>query len=133
MIIHLEESRFLIISQSNSNSKNDSDNETESKIIAFVMFQFCWDDDDEPEYPVLYIMEIQVRDTSRGHGWGKKMMEICVEIAKYWKMYKIVSQYSCVCDSWIWCFFTLFIFIYIDVNGIQNQYGCHCLLQENTF
>ena len=30
------------------------------KVAAFTMFRFEWDDEDEPEYPVLFLYEFQV-------------------------------------------------------------------------
>jgi hypothetical protein len=30
------------------------------EVAAFTHFQFVWDDDDEPEYPVLYCFELHV-------------------------------------------------------------------------
>ena len=32
-------------------------------IVAFALFRFEWDDEEEPEYPVLYCYELQIRST----------------------------------------------------------------------
>ena len=43
----------------------------EEELIAFVMFRFEWDDEDEPEHPVVFCYEIQVCEDYRGQSLGK--------------------------------------------------------------
>lgn len=55
-------SRFLVV----TDSKN--------KVAAFTMFRFEWDDEDEPEYPVLFLYEIQVHEDHRAKSLGRVLI-----------------------------------------------------------
>ena len=70
------------------------DKEIPDVIIGFIMFQFSWDDENEPEFPVLYVYELQIVDTYRRKNIGRKLMEVCIQIARHWSMNKIVSKYN---------------------------------------
>ncbi len=59
-------------------------------IIAFASFRFEWDDEEEPEYPVLYCYELQVSSIMQGHGIGKQLMTLLVQIADRLKMWKVL-------------------------------------------
>jgi N-alpha-acetyltransferase 40 len=52
------------------------------ELIAFSMFKFTWDDEEEPEFPVLYCYELHVATKFQGCGIGAKLMSIELEIAK---------------------------------------------------
>ena len=54
------------------------------------MFQFSWDDENEPEYPVVYVFELQVSLPFRRNKLGRALMGICMDIGKHWKMFKVV-------------------------------------------
>ena len=68
----------------------------DGKVIAFLMFQFTWDDEDEPEYPVVYVYELQVNADYRRHKIGKTLMRVCRDIGQHWRMEKLVILY---CDG----------------------------------
>jgi GNAT superfamily N-acetyltransferase len=44
-----------------------------SPFIAFAAFRFDWDDEDEPEHPVLFCYELQVDERFRGLNIGAKV------------------------------------------------------------
>ena len=75
-------SKFLIILNKN--------NEIEEEIIAFSMFRFEWDDEDEPEYPVLYCYELQISHSYQGKGIGKHIMELLNQFQKSCQMKKVM-------------------------------------------
>jgi GNAT superfamily N-acetyltransferase len=60
------------------------------RFLAFGL-QFCFDDDDEPEYLALYCYEVQVRRSHQGGGLGKYMIQELISVAKTWKMEKVVG------------------------------------------
>lgn len=70
-------SRFLFI----------SDPATES-ILAYTVFRFEWDDEDEPEYPVVYCYELQVHQSAQKMGMGLVLMQMLQAIAKHLKFRK---------------------------------------------
>lgn len=65
-------------------------NENEEEIIAFSMFRFEWDDEDEPEYPVLYCYELQISNSYQGKGIGKHIMELLNKFQKATHMKKVM-------------------------------------------
>lgn len=60
-----------------------------SEIIAFSHFQFVWDDDDDPDIPVLYCFEIQVLQKFQRNGIGKYIMEMLECIQKHFGFIKL--------------------------------------------
>jgi ribosomal protein S18 acetylase RimI-like enzyme len=73
-------STFLII----------QDDVNNNKVVAFTMFRFEWDDEEEPEYPVLYCYELQISDECQGKGIGKRLMELLVQFQKACLMRKVM-------------------------------------------
>lgn len=59
-------------------------------LAAYTIFRFEWDDEEEPEYPVLYCYELQIQPSFQGRGLGKKLMEVLNETAKKLKMIKVM-------------------------------------------
>lgn len=56
----------------------------ETEIIkAFTAFRFEWDDEDEPEYPVVYCYELQVHQSAQKMGAGLVLMRMLQAIAKH--------------------------------------------------
>ena len=55
-------------------------------IVAFALFRFEWDDEEEPEYPVLYCYELQIRSTFQGRGLGRNLMDVLKVTAAKLKM-----------------------------------------------
>ncbi len=77
---------------------HDGDGEGEAEtprgpIVAFALFRFEWDDEEEPEYPVLYCYELQIRSTFQGRGLGRKLMDVLKVTATKLKMEKV--QLTC--------------------------------------
>jgi len=86
------ESRLIVVSVSPISSEEFGTTEPSVKTIsAFVAFRFTWDDEDEPEYPVVYVYELQIAATHHRLGIGQKLMRHCGDIARHWKMQKLVS------------------------------------------
>ena len=61
-----------------------------SSLAAYTIFRFEWDDEEEPEYPVLYCYELQIQPGFQGRGLGRKLMEVLNETAKKLKMVKVM-------------------------------------------
>lgn len=57
------DARFLII----------RDPSLDDLMVGWSMFKFDWDDVDEPEHPVLYCFELQIRSSQQGLGIGSKV------------------------------------------------------------
>lgn len=70
--------KFLVLEDANST------------LAGFIMFRFEWDDEDEPEHPVLYVYELQIADSYRGLGLGRKLMEHMSVIQSHYQMWKIM-------------------------------------------
>ncbi len=76
--------RFVILSTSNNSADIEND------IVAFAVFRFDWDDEDEPEYPVLYLYQLQIMPGSQRTGLGRMMMELILQIAGKTMMRKVL-------------------------------------------
>lgn len=72
-----EKARFLLLT--------DDEN-----LAGFVHFRFSYDDEEYPSCAVLYVHEIQIDETSRRQGLGKKLMDITETIASKAEMTKVV-------------------------------------------
>ena len=91
-------SRFIIVSKTEHGQgleQGQGQRETvqslqAENIVAFTMYRFDWDDEDEPEHPVLYCYELQVAPDSRGHGFGRFLMSLLVTIADKLRMWKVM-------------------------------------------
>jgi len=59
-------------------------------IAGFVMIRFCWDDDDEPEFPVVYVYELNVNSLERGSGLGRHLMQLVKRIQVKWGLWKVM-------------------------------------------
>ena len=62
--------------------------EKDETLVGFSMFKLCWDDDDEPEFPVLYVHELHVSESYQRLSVGSRLMQILLEIAGKRKMFK---------------------------------------------
>jgi len=83
------DSRFVIIRQRpQGQDRPDSDLPSASKIpvMAYSMFRFDVEDDE----CVLYCYELQVSRSAQRGGMGKALMKCLYEIARGWKMQKVV-------------------------------------------
>lgn len=61
-----------------------------STVAGFAMFRAEFDDEDEPEHPVIYVYELQIADSYRGKGLGRKLMEYVTVIQRQYQMWKIM-------------------------------------------
>ena len=59
-------------------------------IAGYAIFRFEWDDDEEPEYPVLYCYELQVSEQAQGNGIGRWLMSTIVKISEKLHMWKVL-------------------------------------------
>jgi len=75
-------SRFLLLTTSN--------NPEDINIVAFCMYRFEWDDEEEPEHPVVYCYEVQVDQSYQKKGLGAFLMSLLKEISEKMKMWKIL-------------------------------------------
>jgi len=66
------------------NSYGDTD------LVGFVHYQFTWDDEDEPEFPVIFCYELQINDKFQKLGLGRLLMEMLLDLSKFWKMDKLM-------------------------------------------
>lgn len=60
------------------------------ELASFVHFRFCYDDEDEPEYAVLYVYEIHVDAKFQRKGVGARLMSVLESIAKAAGLEKVV-------------------------------------------
>jgi ribosomal protein S18 acetylase RimI-like enzyme len=60
------------------------------EILAFAAFRFEWDDDEEPDFPVLYVYEMQVSSAWQGHGFGGQLMALVLKVSDRLKMTKVM-------------------------------------------
>lgn len=86
-------SRFILITKSLPTS-TDVTNIHKEELVAYMMFRFTWDDEDEPEYPVLYLYELQVSAAFQRQGWGKLLLDYAVALARHFQMRKVRSKCS---------------------------------------
>ena len=52
------------------------------------MFRFEWDDEEEPEHPVLFCHEFQVEPRYWRKGLGRRLMQLLTETARSLRMWK---------------------------------------------
>jgi GNAT superfamily N-acetyltransferase len=52
------------------------------------MFRFEWDDEEEPEHPVLFCHEFQVEPRYWRKGLGRRLMQLVTETARSLRMWK---------------------------------------------
>jgi len=60
------------------------------KCVAYTMFRFEWDDEEEPEYPVCYCYELQVSPSVQGCGIGTHLMKCLVKMADKLHLWKVL-------------------------------------------
>ena len=60
------------------------------ELAGYAIFRFEWDDDEEPEFPVLYCYQLMVSDEKQRHGLGKQLMNMLSIIGKKLRMEKIM-------------------------------------------
>lgn len=62
--------------------------EVRQQVKSWVMFKFDWDDLDEPEHPVCFVYELQVRESERSQSIGTQVMTMILEISQRNRMWK---------------------------------------------
>lgn len=77
-------SRYVIV------SKSPDFSQLVENMVGFASYRFDWDDDDEPEHPVLYLYELQVVEGHRSLGIGEHLMGMLKTIAEKTTMWKIL-------------------------------------------
>jgi len=80
-------SRFIVASSAPATGIDQVDAAT---IVGFTIYRFDWDDEDEPEHPVVYCYELQVDASYRGFGLGRLFTSLIVAIADKLKMWKVM-------------------------------------------
>jgi ribosomal protein S18 acetylase RimI-like enzyme len=80
--LFLPTSRFLLLTTSN--------NPEDYNIVGYCMYRFEWDDEEEPEHPVLYCYEVQVDGAYQKKGVGEFFMKNLQIISDQMKMWKIL-------------------------------------------
>jgi ribosomal protein S18 acetylase RimI-like enzyme len=64
--------------------------EQEGELAAFVHYRFDFDDEERPDFAVLYVFEIQVAAAFRRQRLGRSLMEVLEEVAHQTSMSKVV-------------------------------------------
>ena len=64
--------------------------DNEDELAGYVIFRFEWDDDEEPEYPVLYCYQLMVSAEKQRHGLGRHLMSLLSTIGKKLRMEKVM-------------------------------------------
>ena len=62
-------------------------NAVDNELIGFVMFRFEWDDEDEPEHPVLFCYEIQICKIYCGQNIGSQVSIFVLTDQSFHKKY----------------------------------------------
>jgi ribosomal protein S18 acetylase RimI-like enzyme len=89
-LFHLS-SRFLILTQSSSEvGGSKSTTSSTGQILGYIMFRFEYDDEDEPEQPVIFLYELQVSSAYHRHGIGKYLMTLLEAVSEKFEMWKIM-------------------------------------------
>lgn len=63
---------------------------TTEEVVGYIMFRFTWDDEDEPEYPVLYVYELQVQQQALRQGLGRYLLQYVLQLSKHLGMRKVL-------------------------------------------
>ena len=66
------------------------DEENVEDIVAYILFRFEWDDEEEPEYPVLYVYEVQLVEEWRSCGAGRFLVDLALKISRETFMKRIM-------------------------------------------
>lgn len=77
--------RFLLVWR-----KAGQEDSTPPRIASFVHYRFCFDDDERPDWAVLYIYEIQVAADFQRRGLGRSLMLLLEEVGRQTQMTKIM-------------------------------------------
>lgn len=86
------ESRLIIVTKRSETTETSAVSTKFTDLICgFIAFRFTWDDEDEPEYPVVYVYELQIAEAYRRLNIGQRLMQICAAIGRYWSVQKLVS------------------------------------------
>lgn len=86
-------SRFLLLTQKKGDEEREEEGggkRREQVLVGYLIFRFTWDDEDEPEYPVLYVYELQVDSRFRRKGVGAYLVNYAVQLAEHFNMRKVM-------------------------------------------
>ena len=80
--------RFLIVWSKGSD--NDDDDATSETMAAFVHYRFCFDDEERPDWAVLYVYELQVAQGFQRKNIGHALQQVLEEVGRQSQMTKIM-------------------------------------------
>lgn len=60
------------------------------EVAAYVHYRFCFDDDERPDYAVLYCYEIQVQKAYQRRRVGRALMQLLEEVGRETNMSKVM-------------------------------------------
>lgn len=84
-------SRFLLLTSPSPAAANSDERRLDrEEVVGFAMFRFEWDDEDEPEHAVLYLYEVQVKQSLQRAGLGLFLMQRLREIKDKLQLWKIL-------------------------------------------
>jgi ribosomal protein S18 acetylase RimI-like enzyme len=87
----------------------------DDQIIGYVMFRFEWDDEEEPEHPVVFLYELQILSEYHKNGIGKYLMNLLSKVSNTCRMWKILL--TCFKENTAAMSFYRSIGYNIDVNS----------------
>ena len=82
-------SRFLCV-EKEGGEKAGEGVENVTEIVAYTIFRFEWDDEEEPEHPVVYCYELQVSPSYQKQGLGKQLMSHLLCMQRKLKLWKVM-------------------------------------------
>lgn len=83
-------SHLLVLYASGAEGAENAEYCDSSTIVGYVCFRFEWDDDDEPEFPVVYCYEMQVSGDFQRLGAGSFLMGLLYKLTKWHRIRKIL-------------------------------------------
>jgi ribosomal protein S18 acetylase RimI-like enzyme len=81
-------SNFVVAREVGTGDSGEGGEESHGPIVGYVMIRFCWDDDEEPEFPVCYVFELNVAPSERGSGLGRRLMGAATAVQARWGLWK---------------------------------------------
>lgn len=79
-------SRFLCVEKEGEKEGEEGGKE----IVAYTIFRFEWDDEEEPEHPVVYCYELHVSSAYQKQSLGKQLMNHLLSMQKKLKLWKVM-------------------------------------------
>ena len=89
-LFHPTSRLFCVYAAPTTDDGKEEEMSKKGQLVAYTIFRFEWDDEEEPEYPVLYCYELQIQSAYQGRGFGRKLMDILKVTADKLKMHKVM-------------------------------------------